>query len=99
MPPPEQALVISSSGGEPLVLEAYVVEQLRRWKDPALAWEGEITLTFSGTTIGLVRNKRRMDASRPTMSGDIRFGVVEVWFEEWRARTVFESWTVKSPVA
>ena len=81
-----------------MVLETYVVEQLRLWKDPARAWEGQITLVFSGTQIGLVRHQRRMDASRPAVSGDIRFGAVEVLFEEWRARTVIESWTVKAPV-
>ena len=97
MPPVEQSLVLPSSGGEPLLVEAYVVEQLRLWKDPLRAWEGEITLTFSGTAVGLVRHRRRMDASNPAVSGDIRFGTLEVLFEEWRAQTVFESWTVRPP--
>lgn len=97
MLPPEQVLLIPSSGGEPLLLEAFVVEQLRLWKDPARAWEGEITLVGSGTRFGLVRHRRRMDASNPAVSGDIRFGTLEVLFEEWRAQTVFESWTVRPP--
>ena len=68
---PERALVVSSLGGEPLLLEAWVVEQLRLWKDPVRAWEGEVTLTCSGTQIGLVRHRRRRSGYRSTNSVDL----------------------------
>lgn len=86
----------------PYDLESFVIETLRRWKDPELHWAGEVTLVFPGTAgqIAYLREERRtmFDVSSGYGWERVDYGFKKVTYQEGKGHMLIESRVVKPPV-
>lgn len=83
----------------PYDLELFVIEVLRRWKDPELNWSGEVTLVFPGSNgqISLLREERRtlFDVSSGYGWGHVEYGYKKITYQDGKGHMLIESRVVK----
>lgn len=96
----EKAMAIHDySRSLPYELELFVIETLRRWKDPELSWAGEVTLVFpgSGGQISGLREERRtlFDVSSGYGWERVDFGFKKITYQHGKGHMLIESRVVK----
>lgn len=83
----------------PYDLESFVIETLRRWKDPELNWSGEVTLVFpgSGGQISYLREERRtlFDVSSGYGWERVDHGYKKITYQHGQSHMLIESRVVK----
>lgn len=85
----------------PFDIESFVIETLRRWKDPELNWSGEVILVFPGQNgrITHVREERRtlFDVSSGYGWERVEFGFKKITYQHGKGHMLIESRVVRNP--
>ena len=83
----------------PYQLEVFVIETLRRWKDPELNWAGEVTLVFPGSDgqISHLREERRtmFEVSSGYGWEHVEYGFKKITYQQGKGHMLIESRVVK----
>ena len=83
----------------PYEMEVFVIEVLRRWKDPERNWSGEVTLVFPGINgqISHLREERRtlFEVSSGYGWERVDYGYKKITYQDGKGHMLIESRVVK----